>query len=173
MATDEELDTLIAHPASLSKTLADREQQWLDLFDVELPTWVDTREPMTPLAELPRRGTTDIATAKPGDVLQGQAASAGVARGQARVVRDTGSIADFQPGEILIAPQTDPSWTPLFMVSAAVVVDVGAINSHAMIVSRELGIPCAAGVTDATRRIPTGATVEVDGSTGTVTVISV
>jgi len=49
---------------------------------------------------------------------------------------------------------------------------VGAMGSHAMIVSRELGIPCAAGVTDATRRIPTGATVRVDGSTGTVRVLS-
>ena len=74
---------------------------------------------------------------------------------------------DLQPGEILVAPQTDPSWTPLFMVSSGVVVDVGAMGSHAMIISRELGIPCAAGVTDATRRITTGATVEVDGSTGT------
>ena len=57
------------------------------------------------------------------------------------------------------------------MVAAGVVVDVGALGSHAMIVSRELGIPCAAGVTAATRRIPDGAEVEVDGSTGKVTVL--
>jgi pyruvate,water dikinase len=124
------------------------------------------------MLELPRRGAKDVKPAEAGDVLQGQGASAGVARGTARVVLDTANIAEFQPGEILVAPQTDPSWTPLFMVSGAVVVDTGAMGSHAMIVSRELGIPCAAGVTEATRRIPTGATVEVDGSTGTVTVIS-
>ena len=59
------------------------------------------------------------------------------------------------------------------MAAAAVVVDVGAMGSHAMIVSRELGIPCVAGVTDATRRIPDGALLEVDGSTGEVKVISV
>jgi pyruvate,water dikinase len=88
------------------------------------------------------------------------------------VIRTPRRIADFQPGEILVAPQTDPSWTPLFLVSSGVVVDVGAMGSHAMIISRELGIPCAAGVTDATRRITTGATVEVDGSTGTVRVLS-
>ena len=99
------------------------------------------------------------------------AASAGVARGRARIILDTASIDAFEPGEVLVAPQTDPSWTPLFMAAAAVVVNIGALGSHAMIVSRELGIPCAAGVTDATRRITNGALVEVDGSTGTVTVI--
>jgi pyruvate,water dikinase len=78
----------------------------------------------------------------------------------------------LEPGDILIAPQTDPSWTPLFVVSGAVVVDVGAPNSHAMIVSRELGIPCVAGVYGATRRIPDGATVEVDGAAGTVTIVA-
>ena len=72
----------------------------------------------------------------------------------------------------LIAPTTDPSWTPLFVVSGAVVVDVGAPNSHAMIVSRELGIPCVASVTNATLRIPDGATITVDGAAGTVTIVS-
>jgi rifampicin phosphotransferase len=113
-----------------------------------------------------------VEVARPGDVLQGGPASPGVARGSARVVRTLEEIADLQPGEILVAPQTDPSWTPLFLVASGVVVDVGAMGSHAMIVSRELGIPCAAGVTDATRRIPTGTTVRVDGSTGTVRVPS-
>jgi pyruvate,water dikinase len=107
----------------------------------------------------------------PGEVLVGAPASAGVARGRARVIHDLSEIADFEPGEILVAPQTDPSWTPLFMVSAGVVVDVGAMGSHAMIVSRELGIPCAAGVPNATRRIPTGTLLEVDGSSGKVTVL--
>jgi pyruvate,water dikinase len=87
------------------------------------------------------------------------------------VIRDLSAIADFEPGEILVAPQTDPSWTPLFMVAAGVVVDVGAMGSHAMIVSRELGIPCAAGVTGATARIADGTLLEVDGASGKVTVL--
>ena len=78
----------------------------------------------------------------------------------------------LDPGDILVAPITDPSWTPLFVPAAAVVVDVGAPLSHAIIVSRELGIPCVVSATDATRRIPDGATIEVDGDTGVVTVIS-
>ncbi len=95
-----------------------------------------------------------------------------MARGRARVVTAVDAAGDLAPGEILVAPQTDPSWTPLFMVAAGAVVDVGAMGSHAMIVSRELGIPCAAGVPAASRRIPTGTLLEVDGSTGTVTVLA-
>lgn len=173
MATDDELDVLIAEPAALHERLAQREKEWRELFGLDLPTFIDARRGLPPLSEIPRRAEGEVEVVKPGDVLQGGPASAGVARGRARVVRDTASIADFQPGEVLIAPQTDPSWTPLFMVASAVVVDVGAMGSHAMIVSRELGIPCAAGVSAATRRIPDGAEVEVDGSTGRVTVLSV
>ena len=92
------------------------------------------------------KGSQENSAVVPGEILAGAPASAGVVRGRSRVVRDLSQIADFEPGEILVAPQTDPSWTPLFMVAAGVVVDVGAMGSHAMIVSRELGIPCAAGV---------------------------
>ena len=101
-------------------------------------------------------------------MLTGAPGCAGVARGPARIITDPGDPLALEPGDVLIAPQTDPSWTPLFIPAAAVVVDVGAMNSHAIIVSRELGIPCAVSVTDATRRIPDGAMVEVDGAAGTV-----
>ena len=66
---------------------------------------------------------------------------------------------------------TDPSWTPLFVPAAGVVVDVGAALSHAIIVSRELGIPCVVSATDATRRIPNGALIQVNGDSGVVTVL--
>ena len=172
MATDDELDILIAEPEALRERLATREKRWHELAGLDIPTFLDSRTGIKPLNEIPRRAEVEVEVAKPGDVLQGGPASAGVARGRVRIVQDTASISEFQPGEVLVAPQTDPSWTPLFMVAAAVVVDVGALGSHAMIVSRELGIPCAAGVTAATRRIPDGAEVEVDGSTGKVTVLS-
>lgn len=77
----------------------------------------------------------------------------------------------LEPGDVLIAPMTDPAWTPLFVPAAAVVVTVGAPLSHAIIVSRELGIPCVVSVNEATNRIPDSALVEVNGDTGTVTVI--
>ncbi len=171
MALEPELDLLATHAADIADTLRERERQWRQLFEVEPPTFVVTGEPMPSLADLPRKGGHQVTTVKPGDVLTGAPASAGVARGRSRVVTDTAQIAAFEPGEILIAPQTDPSWTPLFMVAAGVVVDVGAMGSHAMIVSRELGIPCAAGVGEATKRIPDGTLLEVDGSSGKVTVL--
>ncbi|HEY3005751.1 MAG TPA: PEP-utilizing enzyme [Kribbellaceae bacterium] len=171
MALESELDVLTTHAADLRDTLRAREEQWKKLFDVVPPDFVVGGEPMPLLSELMRKDGERGATVRPGDVLTGAPASAGVARGRARVVRDMSQIASFEPGEILVAPQTDPSWTPLFMVSAGVVVDVGAMGSHAMIVSRELGIPCAAGVSGATSRIPDGTLLEVDGSTGTVTVL--
>jgi pyruvate,water dikinase len=73
----------------------------------------------------------------------------------------------------LVAPLTDPSWTPLFVPAAGIVVDVGAALSHAIIVSRELGIPCVVSATDATKRIPDGAMVRVDGDNGVVTVLEI
>jgi len=84
---------------------------------------------------------------------------------------DPADAVDLEPGEVLVAPITDPAWTPLFLPSAAVVVDVGALMSHAVIVSRELGIPCVVSVENATERIPDGALVEVDGTAGTVTIL--
>jgi pyruvate,water dikinase len=173
MALDEELDILALKPERLAPTLAERHRQWLDLFDLEVPLFVDGNAPMLALSDVPRRSRTTIANAGAGTVLQGQPASTGVVRGRARIVTDPGQLTGFEPGDILVAPQTDPSWTPLFMVSSAVVVDVGALISHAMIVSRELGIPCVAGVENSTSLIPDGATIEVDGSAGTVTIIEV
>ena len=70
-----------------------------------------------------------------------------------------------------MAPITDPAWTPLFLAAAAVVVEVGAQQSHAAIVARELGIPAVVGVADATTRLYDGLPIEVDGATGTITVL--
>ena len=71
----------------------------------------------------------------------------------------------------MVTFNTDPAWTPLFLAAGAVVVDLGAVASHASIVSRELGIPCVASATDASKRIPDGATITVDGAEGTVTIL--
>jgi phosphoenolpyruvate synthase/pyruvate phosphate dikinase len=120
----------------------------------------------------PIRGGRPVSVANVGDTLQGVPGCPGVARGRARVILDSHDPTALEPGDVLVAPITDPSWTPLFVPASGVIVDVGAPLSHAIIVSRELGIPCVVSVTDATRRIPDGAMVEVNGDTGTVTVIS-
>ena len=106
-----------------------------------------------------------------GAVLRGDAGCSGVAQGRVRVVLDPSDAVDLEPGEVLVAPLTDPSWTPLFLPAAAVVVNVGALMSHAVIVSRELGIPCVVAVEGATQQLADGMLVEVDGTAGSVTVL--
>ncbi len=102
--------------------------------------------------------------------LSGIGVCSGVATGTARVVMDPAEPGEMAPGDILVAPITDPAWTPLFLAAAGVVVDVGAHLSHAAIVSRELGIPAVVSATGASATIPDGALVTVDGSAGIVTV---
>jgi rifampicin phosphotransferase len=87
------------------------------------------------------------------------------------VLTDPGDPGELGPGDVLVAVTTDSSWGPLFLTAGAVVVDTGAAVSHAVIVSRELGIPCAVSVVGATQRIANGAMVTVDGTTGTVTIL--
>jgi pyruvate,water dikinase len=76
--------------------------------------------------------------------------------------------ARLEPGEVLVAPSTDPGWTPLFLTAGALVMEMGGMMSHGAVVAREYGIPAVVGVPDATARIGTGEHVTVDGSAGTV-----
>jgi pyruvate,water dikinase len=170
MARWDELDQLAANPAALAGTLRQRERDYADLATVEPPFVFEGSPP--PVSSWATRGSRPVAVAGAGDSLQGLPGCPGVAQGRARVVLDSHDPTALEPGDVLVAPITDPSWTPLFVPAAGVIVDVGAPLSHAIIVSRELGIPCVVSVTDATRRIPDGALVEVNGDTGAVTVIS-
>jgi len=106
-----------------------------------------------------------------GPILTGFAASPGTAEGPARVIMDVERLGELQTGEILVAPVTSPSWTPVFGKIAAAVSDIGGIMSHAAIVSREYGLPAVVGTGDATGRINTGDRLRVDGDTGTVTIL--
>ena len=166
MLKAEELDEFLAYPEAFRALTAEREQRYLELFELEPPFIVVGEVP--PLSEWARRDRT-AEVAATGDTLAGIPGCPGEATGRARVVLDPSDPTALEPGDVLVAPITDPAWTPLFVPAAAVVVDVGAQVSHAVIVSRELGIPCVVSVTDATRRIPDGALVRVDGTNGTVT----
>jgi len=168
MVTNDELDRLRLHPDTMQDLIAQRWEQFRSLFDYEPVFIVNGRVPA--LSEMTRRGGKDLATVTAGLVLTGAAGSGGTATGRARVILDAADPAGLEPGDILVAPQTDPSWVPLFVPAAGVVVNVGAMGSHAMIVSRELGVPCVASVADATDIIPDGATVTIDGNAGTVTI---
>lgn len=171
LLTADELEAFVAHPAAFTTVVGEREAAWRHVWDVEPPYFVETNRGVPTLDQLVPRGGTVDTLAAPGDVLQGGPGCSGKVRGRACIVLDPADPSALEVGDILIAPQTDPSWTPLFVPAAGVVVDVGAMNSHAVIVSRELGIPCAVGVVDASKRIPDGALVEVDGGAGTVTLL--
>ncbi len=108
-----------------------------------------------------------------GLVLYGVAACGGVVEGRARVVADPMVDVDLlEPGEILVAAATDPSWTTLFVGAAAVVTDLGGALSHGAIVARELGLPCVTNVKTGTAAIRTGDLIRVDGSHGTVELVA-
>jgi len=169
MLTADELASCVAG-RDFSDVARHREATYLELFDVEPPFVVDGTPP--PVSEWKRRSAAGTgAVLSPGQSISGVPACPGVVRGVARVVLDASDPSQLEAGEVLVAPITDPSWTPLFMAASAVVVQVGSPFSHAAIVSRELGIPCVVSAGDCTTLIPNGATVEVDGTTGTVTVV--
>ena len=103
--------------------------------------------------------------------VSGFGASPGVAEGPARVIYSADQIGEVEPGEVLIAPLTAPSWAPIFGKIVATVTDVGGMMSHAAIVCREYGLPAVTGTAFGTARIKTGQRVRVDGNSGTVTVL--
>ena len=170
MLLESELDQYLGNPASFKAVLAERfvDHQALALLDPPYIIGMD----VPPLSQWPRRDKASSVTVKVGDVLKGVACSAGEYTGTARIILDPFDPSGLDAGDILVTLNTDPSWTPLFLASGAVVVNLGAVGSHASIVSRELGIPCVASVADATKKIPDGANITVNGSTGTITINS-
>lgn len=100
--------------------------------------------------------------------MYGISGSPGIAEGPARVVMCDEDLANLQPGEILVAPTTYPSWTPVFPMLKGLVVDRGASLSHAAIVGREYGIPVVMNVFTGSKDIKTGQRIRVDGDFGVV-----
>jgi pyruvate,water dikinase len=103
-------------------------------------------------------------------VMRGQAVSPGVVEGIVRVVLDP-RHAQLQPGDILVCPATDPSWTPLFLTAGGLVMEIGGMVTHGSVVAREYGLPAVVGVHEATTRLRSGQRVRVDGGSGRVTIL--
>jgi pyruvate,water dikinase len=118
-------------------------------------------------ADLPRLLTTPAAVTSNGD-LTGLCVSPGTVEGEVVVMRDPGEFAAMRRGAILVAPATDPSWTPLFTLASGVVVEVGGMLSHASTIAREYGLPALANVKNATRLLATGDRVRLDASGGRI-----
>jgi pyruvate,water dikinase len=137
--------------------------------------WFGTLEPLTEWQGPPPRhprspaaGDTDRARDRE---LSGIGVSGGIVEGTARVLQ-TPDFEQVAPDEILVARTTDPSWASIMFISRGLVVDVGGALSHAAVVARELGIPCVVNTRTGTRDIRTGDVLRIDGTTGTVDVLS-
>ncbi len=164
---DAELDIFIDNPEQMADLIQERSEGFAALSSLQDPFIVNGVVP--PLSDWGERGIPSQ-PADAGEELAGVPGSPGIVTGKARVITDPSDPQGLEPGEILVAPITDPSWTPLFIPAAGVVVEVGAPLSHSVIVSREFGIPCVTGVFEAVSKIPNGAIISVNGVTGTVTI---
>ncbi|HWM03035.1 MAG TPA: PEP/pyruvate-binding domain-containing protein [Actinophytocola sp.] len=146
---DDMRELVAARRAGYQRELRRRSVPGLLLSDGTIPEALTPRGPIT-------NGT-----------LVGMAAAPGTATGRARVIHDPAS-AHVEPGEILVAPTTDPGWTPLFLTAGGLVTETGSPMAHGPTVAREYGIPAVICVRDATQLITTGQLITVDGATGTV-----
>lgn len=149
--------------ASASPRVARRREQ--------LAQWAALREPDV-IAEQPD-GTQAASVAQTAPRAtsgewRGTPVGTGRAQGPARVIRDARDGVRLADGNVLIAPSTDPAWTPLFLKARALVMETGGYLSHGAIVAREFGIPCVANVPGVLDAIGDGETVDVDGWQGTV-----
>ena len=103
--------------------------------------------------------------------LAGLGVSPGVVEGRARVVDDPRS-SELQPGEIMVCRGTDPAWTPLFLTASGLVTEVGGLMTHGSVVAREYGLPAVVGVGGATEILRDGRRIRLDGTSGTITFLS-
>ena len=137
----------------------------------EYDHWQTITPPSTIVGRFDPQKTAPAPLETGAEVLKGLAVSAGVVTGNARVILRADAHQQLLPGEILVAPFTDPGWTPYFVPAAAVVMDQGSLLSHGSIVAREYGIPAVVNVGDATKIIKTGQTIQVDGNLGLVRIV--
>jgi pyruvate,water dikinase len=158
-------DELLAEPTDRTSAVAARKERWRG------------RRRATPPQLLPDRGwyrvfenmMPAVSHEQTGNVLTGIGASTGQVTAPARVLGGPADFGRMRSGDVLVASITTPAWTPLFAMASAVVTDIGGPLSHSSIVAREYGIPAVLGTGVATRRIPDGSQIRVDGDAGTVT----
>lgn len=147
---------------NVQQVIADRKQQY------------EQNKKLTPPRVMTSEGEIITGTRRdveaPEGALIGTPVSAGVTEGYARVVLRP-EEAKLNPGEIMIAPFTDPGWTPLFHSVKALVMEVGGMMTHGAVVAREYGIPAVVGIDGATETIKNGDYIRVDGTKGYVEVL--
>jgi pyruvate,water dikinase len=161
--TMEQLDRGIADPSLDLRVLAYDNTHYIRRFQHirEFPRMLDSRGK---ILYPPKRETQD------GEIV-GEPISPGVIKGQIKVLHNPDEK-PVLPGEILVARATDPGWTPLFLNAAGIVLEIGGMLQHGALVAREYGKPCVAGIEDATEVFKDGQMVEMDGTSGVITLVS-
>jgi rifampicin phosphotransferase len=161
--------------AALCADRVEQRQRWLR----EEPPDVIIQEQNERSAALPVFAITDAAAGDSGRLpptggryLQGIGASGGIARGEARVIRDANDGWRLKAGDILVTSSTDPGWTPMFVRAAAVVTEIGGYLSHGAIVAREYGLPAVVNIPHLLEQVADGERIVVDGNLGRVTLES-
>ncbi|MDU5379545.1 MAG: PEP-utilizing enzyme [Actinomyces sp.] len=146
-----EIATALTEPASTQETRATASQREADRPHAAAAWWARADQPADTR-------------------LAGAAGSPGQATGPVRVITGPQDFDQLQPGDILVCHYTDPSWTPLFSLAAAIVADTGGRLSHAAIVAREYGLPAVMGAAGATTTLTNGQIITINGTTGTITI---
>jgi pyruvate,water dikinase len=154
---DELLDALRTSRTDLAPLIRARRAEYAR--DCARPDPPDTFTGAPPAVQLPPSG---------GDSWRGLPASSGVVEAQARVLLSASEMGKLQPGEILVVHTTDVGWTPLFLLAAGVVTELGGPLSHAAVVAREFGVPSVVNVEGITRAVRTGDRLRIDGDRGVV-----
>ncbi len=154
----EELESFEGRRGELLEAVARRRIRWQALQRLDMPDVIDTQD--IEQLGLPRK--YEHATE-----LKGEAVSAGVSTGTARIVFDPREPRDLGANYILVCPSTDPGWTSLFVNARGLIVEKGGVLSHGAIVARDFGIP-AVVCPGATKRIQDGAKLRVDGNRGII-----
>ena len=141
LTVPEVLDAFDKPETALKARVAERQNSFAHYKSLSAP------RVMTSAGEIP---PLKLHVDAPRGALVGSPVSAGVVEGVAKVVLDPAQEA-LHPGEILVAPFTDPGWTPLFVNAAGLITEVGGLMTHGSVVAREYGLPAVVGVVDATR----------------------
>jgi pyruvate,water dikinase len=163
-----EVPDRLRHPSPADALVAERRAEHRRRADLTAPMRVG-HVPDEP----PETDRFDGARYTPTDAthLRGTGASAGIVRGVARIVLGPHDFDKVEPGDLIVAPSSNPSWVPLFAIAGGLLTNTGGVLCHAAVVAREFGLPAVVGLGDATLRIADGAMVELDGSTGLVRIL--
>ena len=163
----DELRDLARKPRDVRALVAEREAELEHQRTLEPPPHLGKAPEHPPMTGPPPGMNGPIAESADGE-LAGAPASPGVATGRAVVAPDTAGFPDVEPGDILVARDAGPAWTPIFALLGGLVLDQGWAIQHAAIVCRELGIPCVLSTGTATTTIEPGSQITVDGDLGVV-----